>query len=76
MGLQRYRDYKIIVCGKDSIYLYNFKNCKKDISRWVSASTGALCIVLYLPYIFQEKYIAVKEREFIKTQEKNEKVRV
>ncbi|XP_023339903.1 major facilitator superfamily domain-containing protein 8 isoform X2 [Eurytemora carolleeae] len=41
---------------------------------WVSASTGALCIILYLPYIFQEKYIAVKEREFIKIQERNEKL--
>ena len=38
----------------------------------MSTSTGLLCLILYLPYIFQEKYIAVREIEFNKSQEETQ----
>jgi len=33
---------------------------------WVSAATGVLCFVLYLPFIFNENYISSRELEAIK----------
>jgi len=33
---------------------------------WVSAATGVLCFVLYLPFIFTENYISGRELETIK----------
>jgi len=33
---------------------------------WVSAATGILCFVLYLPFIFSENYISAREMEAVK----------
>lgn len=32
---------------------------------WVSAATGVLCFLLYLPCIFRESYISEKELEAV-----------
>jgi len=37
---------------------------------WVSAATGILCFILYLPFIFKESYISDKELEAIKNMAK------
>merc|ERR1719341_371654 len=39
---------------------------------WVSAASGVLCFLLYLPFIFKERYIAVEEMNFFKKKEKEE----
>ncbi len=36
-------------------------------SRWIGGISGCLCLILYLPGIFTEKYIAAKELEYKKT---------
>jgi hypothetical protein len=35
--------------------------------RWVSASSGLVCLLLYLPLVFRESYISHKELDYIKT---------
>jgi hypothetical protein len=35
--------------------------------RWVSASSGLVCLLLYLPLVFRESYISHRELDYIKT---------
>ena len=38
-----------------------------SVHRWIGGIAGCLCLILYLPGIFTEKYIAAKELDYKKT---------
>jgi len=45
--LQRYKDYIIRVCGKDSIPLYNYNMKKFQYGRWYYINLKSIYIYIY-----------------------------